>query len=59
MKWCDSASASAARVIRIYKSGVNWALGESSGETLSLTISKEAAFNDDTNKRTLNVNKVC
>ena len=59
MKWCDSASASAARVIWIYKSGVNWALGENSEETLSLTISTEAAFNDDTNKITLNLNKVC
>ena len=59
MKCCDSASVSTARVMWMYKGDVNWALGENSEETLSLTISTEAAFNDDTNKRTLNVNKVC
>ena len=38
---------------------MNWALGENSKETFSLTILTEASFNDDTNKGTLNVNKFC
>ena len=59
VKCCDSASVSAARMMWIYKGDVNWALGENSKETFSLTILTDASFNDDTNKGTLNVNKFC
>ena len=40
-------------------SNVTPALGENSKEPSSSTISTEASFNDDSNEKTLNVNKVC
>ena len=41
------------------KVDVNSALGENSKETLSSTISTEALFDDNSNEKTPNVNKVC
>ena len=54
----DSASVSVARVMWTYEVEVNSALGETSKEPSSSTISIEASFNDS-NEETLNVNKVC
>ena len=41
------------------KGDVNSASGENSIEPSSSAISTETSFNDDSNKETLNVNKVC
>ena len=41
------------------KGDLNSALGENSKEPSSSTISTETLFNEDSNKETLNVNKVC
>ena len=54
----DSASVSVARVMWTYEVEVNSALGETSKEPSSSTISIEASFNNS-NEETLNVNKVC
>ena len=55
----DSALVSLARVMWTYEGEVNSALGETSKEPSSSTISIEASFNDNSNEETLNVNKVC
>ena len=54
----DSASVSVPRVMWTYEVEVNSALGETSKEPSSSTISIEASFNNS-NEETLNVNKVC
>ena len=54
----DSALVSLARVMWTYEGEVNSALGETSKEPSSSTISIEASFNNS-NEETLNVNKVC
>ena len=41
------------------KGDANSASGENSIEPSSSAISTETSFNDDSNKETLNVNKVC
>ena len=55
----DSASVSVPRVMWTYEVEVNSALGETSKEPSSSTISIEASSNDNSNEETLNVNKVC
>ena len=55
----DSASVSVPRVMWTYEVEVNSALGETSKEPSSSTISIEASFNDNSNEEALNVNKVC
>ena len=55
----DPGSVSVARVMWTCKGVVNSALGENTKEPSSSTISTETWFNDDSNKETLYVNKVC
>ena len=59
MKRKDAGSVFAARVMWTCKGDVNSASGENSIEPSSSAISTETSFNDDSNKETLNVNKVC
>ena len=42
-----------------HKGNLNSALAENSKEPSSSAISTEASLNNDSNKETLNVNKVC
>ena len=55
----DAGSVSVARVMLTCMSDVNLALGENSKEPSSLAISTKVSFNNDSNKWTLHVNKVC
>ena len=52
----NSASVSVARVLWTYTGDVNSALGETSKERLSSTISTEASFNNIFSEGTLNLN---
>ena len=54
-----SDSSSVSMVIWTHNDDLNSALGEISKESSSSTIPAEVSFNDDGNKETLNVNKVC
>ena len=54
----DSAPVSVARVMWTYEDDMNSALGETSKESSSSTVSTGASFNDDSNGEILNVNKV-
>ena len=53
----NSASVSVARVMWTYKGDRNSALGKTSREPPSSTISTEASINDVFNEETLNLNK--
>ena len=53
-----SASVSFARVMWTYKSDVNSALKNQLKRTSIITMSAEASFDDDSNKKALNVNKI-
>ena len=55
----DAGSVSVTRMMWTCKGVVNSALGENTKEPSSSTISTETCFNDDSNKETLYVNKVC
>ena len=55
MRCKDAGSMSVARMMWTCRGDVNLALGEISTEPSSSTIS----FNDESDKETLNVNKVC
>ena len=59
MKCGDSGLVFVARVMWTYKGDVKWVLGENSKELSWPRISTDASFNDDSNKKPPNVNKIC